>query len=54
MTIASHFRAETVFAFFIKLTIVERWLALDPVAGKERLDRLLDELTASYSVPAEF
>jgi hypothetical protein len=54
MTIASHFRAETVFAFFIKLTIVERWLALDPVSGRERLDRLLDELTASYSVPVEF
>lgn len=54
MTIASHFRAETVFAFFIKLTIVERWLALDPISGKERLERLLDELTASYSVPTEF
>ena len=54
MTIASYFRAETIFAFFIKCTIVERWLALDPTAGKERLDRLLDELTASYSVPVEF
>ena len=54
MTIASHFRAETVFAFFIKCTIVERWLALDPVSGRERLDRMLDELTASYSVPVEF
>ena len=54
MTIASHFRAETVFAFFIKLTIVERWQALDPETGREQLDRLLDELTSSYAVPANF
>jgi hypothetical protein len=54
MTISSHFRAETVFAFFIKLTIVERWLSLDPETGRERLERLLDEITSSYSVPADF
>jgi hypothetical protein len=54
MTIASHFRAETVFSFFIKLTIVERWMALDPETGKEKLERLLDEITSSYSVPVNF
>jgi len=54
MTVDSHFRAETVFAYFIKLTVVERWLALDPATGKEQLDRLLEELKASYSVPAIF
>lgn len=54
MTILSHFRAETVFAFFIKLIIVERWQALDPETGREQLERLLDELTASYEIPAAF
>jgi hypothetical protein len=54
LTLMSYFRAETVFAFFIKLTIVERWLALDPETGREHLDRLLDELSASYTVPANF
>ena len=54
MTIASYFRAETVFAFFIKLTIVERWLLLDTKTGKVQLERLVEELTASYSVPVNF
>jgi hypothetical protein len=54
MTLFSYFSAETVFAYFIKLTIVERWLALDPQTGKEQLDRLLDELKGSYTVPAQF
>ena len=54
MTITSHFRAETVFAFFIKLAMVERWQALDPKTGQEQLERLVDELTASYAVPADF
>lgn len=54
MTLFSYFSAETVCAYFIKLTIVERWLALDPQTGKEHLDRLLDELKGSYTVPAQF
>ena len=54
MTVDAYFRAETVMAFFIKLTIVERWLTLEPAAGREWFDRLLEELKASYSVPADF
>jgi len=54
MTTFSYFSAEAVFAFFIKLTIVERWMALDPETGIEKRDRLLEELMASYAVPKEF
>ncbi|MBN1308234.1 MAG: DUF2764 family protein [Chitinispirillaceae bacterium] len=54
MTTASYFQAETIYAFYIKLIIVERWRALDPVIGRERLDKLLEELKASYAVPALF
>lgn len=54
MTTFSYFGAETVFAFFIKLAIVERWMALDPQTGKEKRDRLLEELMASYAVPRQF
>ena len=54
MTIASYFQAETVYAFYLKLTIVERWRALDPKSGRERLDTLLGELKASYIVPELF
>jgi hypothetical protein len=50
MTQTSYFKAETVFAFFIKLTLVERWLALDPATGQARLDRLIDEMKTSYSM----
>ena len=54
MTTGFYFSAEAVFAFFIKLTIVERWMALDPETGRARFDRLIDELKASYTVPADF
>ncbi len=48
MVIAACFRAETIYAFYGKLTIVERWRALDPAAGRERLNKLLEELGAAY------
>ncbi len=54
MTISSYFQAETVYAFYLKLNIVERWKALDADEGKRRLDKLLGELKATYSVPASF
>lgn len=54
MTIAAYFRAETVFAFYLKLVMVERWRTLDPDTGRERLDKLLEELKSSYSVPELF
>ncbi|MCX7726980.1 MAG: DUF2764 domain-containing protein [Chitinispirillaceae bacterium] len=54
LTLFSYFRAETVFAFFIKLLIVERWKTLDSKVGKEKLDRLIEELKSSYSVPTVF
>jgi hypothetical protein len=53
MTVTTHFQAELVYAFYIKLTIVERWRALDPAAGKERLDKLLEELGASHNVQTQ-
>ncbi len=50
----SYFQIETIAAFTIKLLMVERWLRLDPTVGKEKLDRLIEELKSSYSVPAGF
>lgn len=54
MTIFSYFQVETILAFFIKLSIVERWQGLDEQQGRKHLDRLVDELKSSYSVPAGF
>jgi hypothetical protein len=50
MSAATYFEAETVFAWYLKLTIVERWRALDPAEGRARLDTLLEELGASFTV----
>jgi len=46
-----YFNAEMIFAFYIKLTIVERWHSLDPKTGQGHLDRLIKELKGSYTVP---
>lgn len=54
MTIFSYFQVETILAFFIKLSIVERWQGFDEQQGREHLDRLIEELKSSYSVPADF
>ncbi|MFW5813334.1 MAG: DUF2764 family protein [Fibrobacterota bacterium] len=54
LTTLSYFGIETVAAFTIKLMIVERWITLDPVTGKGKLERLVEELKNSFSVPAGF
>ncbi|KMQ51739.1 V-type ATP synthase subunit C [Chitinispirillum alkaliphilum] len=54
LTTFSYFQIETIAAFTIKLMIVERWLKLDPETGKAKLDRLVEDLKNSYSVPEGF
>jgi len=54
MTESCYFSAETVFAFFVKLSMVERWQKLDPKTGQARLDKLIDELRTSYTAPSMF
>ncbi len=54
LTTFSYFSIETVIAFTIKLMMVERWKKLDVQTGKVVLERLVEELQATYSVPADF
>jgi len=54
LTIATYFQIETILAFTLKLIIAERWLKLEPETGKLQLDRLVNELTSSYTMPAGF
>lgn len=54
ITESYYFRAEMIFAFYIKLTIVERWHTLDPKTGQAHLDKLIRELKGSYTVPATY
>jgi hypothetical protein len=46
LTALTHFQAETVLAFFIKLTIAHRWRGLDAAEGKALLSKLTAELAA--------
>lgn len=53
LTTFTYFRIETVLAFCIKLDIVERWLRLDPETGKERLEKLTEELVSGFHMKEE-
>jgi hypothetical protein len=48
------FQTETIAAFVLKLMIVERWMKLEPVTGRAKLDRLVEELRGSFVMPAGF
>jgi len=54
LTTFSYFQNETILAFCIKLTLVERWKSLDSKTGGEILEKFVEELKSGFSVPAEF
>ncbi|MBD3390400.1 MAG: DUF2764 family protein [Chitinivibrionales bacterium] len=53
LTTFSYFQIETVLAFTIKLGMVERWQELDEQAGREKFDRLVEELTSGFQLQKE-
>lgn len=50
LTTFSYFQIETILAFGIKLSIVERWMGLEEATGKEKLERLLAELKTTETM----
>jgi len=54
MTSLMVFKVEVVAAFAQKLLIAERWMKLDPVAGRAKLDKLIEEMMGSFVMPAGF
>jgi hypothetical protein len=48
------FEIEVIAIFVQKLLIVERWMRLEPVTGRAKLDRLVEELRGSFVMPAGF
>jgi hypothetical protein len=54
LTTFTAFQAETVAAFVGKLMIVERWMKLEPSAGGEKLNKLVEELMESFVMPEGF
>ncbi|MCG2759625.1 MAG: DUF2764 domain-containing protein [Candidatus Delongbacteria bacterium] len=50
----NYFTVEKLFAYFIKLTMIERWIKLDPKTGRELFNRFMKELEKGYQFPDEF
>jgi hypothetical protein len=48
LTTFTYFQIETILAFCIKLTLVERWIKLRPAEGKRKLETLVGELTETF------
>ena len=53
-TFFHYFTIEKIFAYILKLEMIERWLHLDKKTGEELFGRLLTNLESSYEFPEEF
>ena len=49
-----YFSIERLFSFLIKLSVVERWMALDKPTGQQLFNELINNLEDSYAFPEEF
>lgn len=54
LTAFSYFKIETILAFGIKLSLVDRWQKLDSATGKETLQRLVSELQSGFALSDDF
>lgn len=53
-TFFNYFSVERIFAFLLKIEMIERWLSLDKEKGRELFRELIDSLKDDVSIPAEF
>ena len=49
-----YFTIERLFAFLLKLEMIERWMALDKEKGNQLFRSIIDELKNEVQIPAEF
>jgi len=49
-----YFSVEQLFAFLVKLEMIERWLSLDKERGKELFREIIDSLRDDVQIPSEF
>lgn len=49
-----YFSVERLFAYLVKLEMIERWLALDAEKGRELFRSIIDMLKDEVRIPAEF
>jgi len=48
LTTFAYFQVETILAFCIKLMLVERWMKLDPVSGRQKLEQLIAQMRKGF------
>lgn len=53
-TFFNYFSVERIFAYLLKIEMIERWLSLDKERGREMFRELIDSLKDDVSIPAEF
>ena len=49
-----YFTIERIFAFLLKLEMIERWIALDKEKGNQLFRSIIEELKNEVQIPAEF
>lgn len=49
-----YFTIERIFAFLLKLEMIERWISLDKEKGSELFRKIIDSLKDEIQIPAEF
>lgn len=54
MTFFDVFNIDAVFAYILKLDMLERWARLDPVEGQKTFRSIISELRSEAEVPEEF
>lgn len=53
-TFFHYFTIEKVFAYTVKLGMIDRWATFDKETGKEMFDKLIKDLVGSFEFPEEF
>lgn len=53
MTTFYDFTIEKILAYTLKLMMLNRWVQLSPERGKEKIDKLIEDLRSGYDIPAE-
>ena len=53
-TFFHYFTIERIFAYLVKLEILERWTRMDVARGQEEFNNIVNTLESSFEVPAEF
>jgi hypothetical protein len=54
LTTFDYFTIEKILAFFIKASMVYRWIKLDAKIGREMFQKLVKDLRETYELPKEF